>query len=242
MFDELGLHRATARSRPPPRRADRPLRCANETGFSARTSLALVLMESSATLVLVVIQPRLRARWLLRMVNIEAASRRRGSSPSSASKIFFSGKIQTALFDFRRGVHWLRTEPKAGGAKPDATPNSIITLETFTPWRPSSVDDHVGIRCFTSYGKLWAGRESRSQSWVAQLLLELRNAAASCKEERTLKRSLYVLLSIKPPPRRGLTRAGLSPLSLALRCARARSANDDPWRRWTPRDTSVRSP
>jgi hypothetical protein len=40
---------------------------------------------SSAALVLVVIQPRRRARWLLRMVNIEAASRRRGSSLRSAS-------------------------------------------------------------------------------------------------------------------------------------------------------------
>ena len=33
----------------------------------------------------VVIQPRLRARWLLRMVNMLAASRRRGSSDLSAS-------------------------------------------------------------------------------------------------------------------------------------------------------------
>jgi hypothetical protein len=55
--------------------------------------LALIAQTlSSAVLVLVVIQPRRRARWLLRMVNMLAASRRRGSSDLSASKMFRSAR------------------------------------------------------------------------------------------------------------------------------------------------------
>jgi hypothetical protein len=55
------------------------------TKLNTRGLLASVVMESSAALVLVVIQSRLRARWLLRIVNMLAALRRRLSSLRRAS-------------------------------------------------------------------------------------------------------------------------------------------------------------
>ena len=50
---------------------------------------ASVLMESSAALVLEVIHPRLRARWLLRMVKKLAAKRSRPLPERSNSAMFW---------------------------------------------------------------------------------------------------------------------------------------------------------
>jgi hypothetical protein len=67
---------------------------------------------SSAALVLVVIQPRRRAQTEFRMVNIEAASRRRGSSDLRASKMFRSARSERRSSIRNRCIRQLRVGPQ----------------------------------------------------------------------------------------------------------------------------------
>jgi hypothetical protein len=97
-----------------------------------RGGWAPALMESSAALVEAVIHPRLRARWVLRMVNMDAASRRRGSSDISASKMFRSARSKrrssiSAAASASLGLAHIRRRRSA-----EAMPNSAAASETLT--------------------------------------------------------------------------------------------------------------
>ena len=135
----------------------------------------MTLTVSSAALVEVVIQPRLRARWLLRMVNIAAASAaanrcgkpRKCSAPPDLNAAPRSqpqhpsawvGPQQTAKIGAGHA--------QLGGGVRDV--DSVTTKTSITT---------SGSRCCTLSGTLGTS-ESCLHSWLAEVFLELSNLSS----------------------------------------------------------------
>jgi hypothetical protein len=103
--------------------------------------------------------------------------------------------VKTSLFDLNCGIRELRPRPQQTAKIAAGDTQLAGGLGDVHPMPAENLNHNVRIK------EQRACRENRSQSWVAQLLLELRNPATPRNEERTLKRRLDGRPSIKPPTR-----------------------------------------